>query len=129
MENQAISVINPVAQNLTHSVEPTINVAPSSSHKKTCKRWTEEEDQRLIRHIMAFPQNLNLCFIAVAEETGRTKSAVASHWYSVVSKKPEVYCFFTASSSHVCRNRKNGEGTPTAPSIWRRLLNIIKSIC
>lgn len=129
MENQAISVINPVAQNLTHSVEPTINVAPSSSYKKTCKRWTEEEDQRLIRHIMAFPQNLNLCFIAVAEETDRTKNAVASHWYSVVSKRPEVYCFFTASSSHVCRNRKNGEGTPTAPSIWRRLLNIIESIC
>lgn len=126
MENQAISVINPVAQNLTHSAEPAINVAPLSSHKK---RWTEEEDQRLIRHIMAFPQNLNLCFVAVAEETGRTKKAVAGHWYNVVSKKPEVYCFFTASSSHVCRNRKNGEGTPTAPSIWRRLLNIIKSIC
>jgi len=97
--------------------------------RKTCKRWTEEEDQRLLRHITAFPQNLNACFMAVAEETGRSVTAVSAHWYSVLSKRPEVYCFFTASSHHVARNRKNGVGVESNASIWQRLLNIIKKIC
>ena len=97
--------------------------------KKVLKRWTDEEDQKLIRQVMAYPQNLNRCFLMVAEETGRSKSAVAAHWYSVLSKKPEVYCFFTASSTYVSRNRKNGVGVMTKPSIWQKFLSIIKGIC
>lgn len=97
--------------------------------QKTNRRWTDNEDQRLIRQVMAYPQNLNKCFMMVAEETGRTKQAVSAHWYSVLSKKPEVYCFFTASSTYVSRNRKNGAGATIKPSFWQRLLNLIKGVC
>ena len=40
------------------------------------RKWTNAEDERLLRQIRAFPQNLSRCFIIVAEETGRTERAV-----------------------------------------------------
>lgn len=95
---------------------------------RTSKKWTEEEEQRLIRQVRAFPQNLNKCFLIVSEEIERTPAAVASHWYSVTSKRPDVLCFFTASAKHVAKNRKNGEGVPSNPSIWRRLLTVLRSL-
>jgi hypothetical protein len=61
----------------------------------------------------------------VAEEIERTPGAVGSHWYTVTSKKPEALAFFTASSHYVSKNRKNGAGEPTTPSIWRRLLRVL----
>ena len=92
------------------------------------KKWTPNEEQRLLRQVRAFPQNLHKCFVIVSEEIGRTEGAVANHWYSSLSKKPESLCFFTASPKHVSKNRKNGMGEESNRSIWRRLLNIIKNI-
>ena len=95
---------------------------------RTSRRWSASEDDRLIRQVRAFPQNLHKCFLIVAEELGRTESAVANHWYTKVSKKPEVMCFFTASPKHISRNRKNGMGEEIGTSIWRRFLNIIRGL-
>ena len=92
------------------------------------KRWTTAEDARLARQVKAFPQNLHKCFLMVAEELGRTESAVAGRWYQHVSKDPSNVCFFTASPKHVSKNRKNGEGVETNTSIWRRLINIIRGL-
>ena len=92
------------------------------------KRWTLAEDERLARQVKAFPQNLHKCFLMVAEELGRTESAVAGRWYQYVSKNPANVCFFTASPKHVSKNRKNGEGVETNNSIWRRLMNIIRGL-
>jgi hypothetical protein len=92
------------------------------------KRWTLAEDERLARQVKAFPQNLHKCFLMVAEELGRTESAVAGRWYQHVSKNPANVCFFTASPRHVSKNRKNGEGVETNNSIWRRLMNIIRGL-
>ena len=90
------------------------------------RRWEKSEDERLLRQVRAFPQNLHKCFIMVAEEIDRTPTAVQAHWYAVLSKKPEALCFFTASPKHVSKNRKNGMGVESSNSIWRRLLRIIK---
>lgn len=98
-------------------------------NRRDCKRWTEEENQRLLRHVRARPQNLKFCFLMVAEEIGRTEGAVANHWYSYLSKRDgDSLCFFTASPKHVSRNRKNGEGTESTPSIWNKLRAILRSI-
>jgi len=97
----------------------------NSTVENANKKWTITEDDRLLRQIKARPQNLTRCFFIVAEEIGRTPAAVQSHWYTVLSKKPEALCFFTASTCHVSKNRKNGMGVETPPSIWRRLVNII----
>ena len=92
------------------------------------RRWTRQADDRLLRQVRTFPQNLHRCFVIVAEETGRTEGAVANHWYTVVSKKPEALCFFTASPRHVSKNRKNGMGTTSNGNIWRRLLAVIRGL-
>ena len=102
-------------------------------------RWTQQEDEVLLRYVRAYPHNLAKCFTMVSEQltdtyatTGegapRTPSSVAGHWYSVLSKNPNALCFFTASSKHVSKNRKNGKGVETKSSIWKRFLTILKSI-
>ena len=92
------------------------------------KKWTTEEEALLLRQVRAFPQNLSKCFVIVSESTGRSKSAVANHWYTVVSKKPNAACFFTASPKHVSKDRKNGEGVESNRSIWQRLMSIIRNM-
>lgn len=98
------------------------------TERRDMRRWTNEEDQRLLRQVRAFPQNLHKCFLIVSEEIGRTESAVSGRWYTVLSKKPESLCFFTASPKHVSKNRKNGMGVETNGNIWRRLMAVIRSI-
>ena len=92
------------------------------------KRWTASEEARLINQVRVFPQNLHKCFLIVSEETGRTPGAVANHWYTVASKKPENMCFFTASEKHVSKNRKNGMGVISTRSIWKKLIAAIKNL-
>lgn len=95
---------------------------------KNCSKWTEEEEKRLLQQVRAFPQNLSKCFIIVSEVIGRSPRAVEQHWYTVLSKRPDVTCFFTASPKHIARNRKNGKGVESNRSIWQRLLTIIRNI-
>lgn len=93
-----------------------------------CRKWTREEERILINQVRVFPHNLKKCFCIVSEQVGRTPGAVANHWYTHTSKQPENLCFFTASQRHVSKNRKNGMGVESTPSIWRRLMNIIRSL-
>ena len=92
------------------------------------KRWSRQEDLRLIRQVQAFPQNLHKCFLIVAQELGRTESGVAGRWYGHVSQDPANMCFFTASPKHVSKNRKNGMGEQIESNVWKRLVRIIKKI-
>ena len=96
--------------------------------EKKCRRWTEEEEARLIQQVRTFPQNLTKCFLIVSEVIDRSPGAVQFHWYTVTSKRPDVICFFTASSKHVSKNRKNGIGVACTRNIWQRLLNIIRNL-
>ena len=92
------------------------------------KKWTRQEDLRLIRQVQAFPQNLHKCFLMVVEELGRTESGVAGRWYTHVSQDPQNMCFFTASPKHVSRNRKNGMGEESNSTIWRKLKAVLRSL-
>lgn len=60
---------------------------------RTNKKWTVEEENRLLQQVRTFPQNLTQCFLIVSESIGRTPQAVANHWYTVVSKKTKFYLF------------------------------------
>lgn len=96
--------------------------------ERKARKWTQEEENRLLRQVRTFPQNLHKCFVIVSEELDRTPGAVANHWYTVASKRADSLCFFTASEKHVSKNRKNGMGNESTPSIWRRLLRIIRGL-
>ena len=91
----------------------------------THRRWTTQEEKRVVRQVLAFPQNLSRCFLIVGEEIDRTKGAVENRWYSKLSKDPEVQAFFVASPQHVSINRKNGMGQPSNERIWKRLLRVL----
>lgn len=95
---------------------------------RTFRRWTEEEDNLLLRQVRAFPQNLTKCFLIVSESIDRSPQAVAGHWYTTLSKRPDVVCFFTASEKRVAKNRKNGRGIESNRSIWQRLMAIIRNL-
>lgn len=95
---------------------------------KNRSKWTEEEERRLLQQVRTFPQNLSKCFIIISEVIGRSPKAVEQHWYTVLSKRSDVTCFFTASPKHIARNRKNGKGVESNRSIWQRLLTIIRNI-
>lgn len=108
-------------------IEPLPTPEPQEETPRV-RPWTKEEDDTLLRYIIAGVSNLNQCFIMVAEQINRTPAAVGSHWYQVLSKRPDVQAFFTASSNHVSMNRKNGAGVPCTRSIWRRLLAVLRSL-
>lgn len=91
------------------------------------KRWTVQEENRLIKQIEARPQNLQYCFTIVAEELGRTTTGVAAHWYAKTSKDSKRICFFTASKNRVSKNRKNGEGEAAPRTLWDKMISLIKS--
>lgn len=95
---------------------------------QSTRRWSHEEDQILLRHIEAFPHNLARCFMTVSEQTGRSKAAVASHWYTKLSKDPQVLLYATISKHHVAKNRKNGLGVESTPSIWQRFIRLIRGL-
>lgn len=97
---------------------------------RTARKWTPQEEDRLLRQIKAFPQNLSRCFMIVAEEIDRTPLAVANHWYTVLSKKPgaQYTALATVSPVHVSRNRKNGIGVESTMSLWRRFINLLSSL-
>lgn len=95
---------------------------------RTSRKWTEEEDSILLQQVKRQPQNLRRSFLAVSERTGRSQQAVSNRWYTVVSKKPDSVCFFTASPKHVSRNRKNGVGVESNRNIWQRLMSVIRNL-
>ena len=90
------------------------------------KRWTPEEDRRLLQQIRVFPQNLSKCFIIVGEVLDRTPTACASRWYTKLSKDPSNAIFLTVSEKHKVVNRKNGQGETSSRSVFQRILRILR---
>lgn len=100
----------------------------TESAPKTVRKWTKEEDDRLVRQIAAFPQNLHHCFVLVSEEIDRTPAACASHWYTSLSKRDDVLIFISATRGLIAMNRKNGNFRPCNITIWKKIIHIVKSL-
>lgn len=92
---------------------------------RTHKKWSPEEDSRLVRQVRAFPQNLNKCFMIVGEELGRSTTAVANRWYGTVSKDPKNAAMALITPVSKSFNRKNSKGVPCTRSLFRRILKLL----
>jgi hypothetical protein len=95
---------------------------------RRARRWTPQEDRRLLEQVRVFPQNLSKCFTIVAEVLDRTPTACAARWYTKLSKDPANAVFVTVSARHKTLNRKNGEGTTSNMNIFRRILRLLKLV-
>ena len=91
---------------------------------RSMKRWTNEEDERLIKNVRNYPTNLKHAFMLTSKEIQRTPGAVASRWYLYVSKSGATP-FLTMSGKHIAANRKNGKGVPTKLSLYKRVLALL----
>ena len=92
---------------------------------RRARRWTAQEDRRLLEQVRVFPQNLSKCFTIVAEVLDRTPTACAARWYTKLSKDPANAAFITVSARHKILNRKNGEGVRSSRSVFQRILRIL----
>lgn len=103
--------------------------------KKVWKKWSEEEEQVIIDELLKSPDNITECFFEVSKKINRTPGAINNHWYTVLSRKPEVNVYGTLTPNHYARNRKLGagvknkkgnRGVPITPSFWDRFIRAIK---
>lgn len=102
------------------------HVLPEEEESTHGGKWTTEEDAVLERYIDSGVANLKATFIRVSEQIGRTPTAVAAHWYGVLSKGKLHYS--TVTPTYVTKNRKNGAGVPINSSIWQRVFRIICNV-
>lgn len=98
------------------------------------KKWTEEERNILLEEISNDPSNLQNVFRRTAERTGRTRAAIATYWYQVLTPKNRNdrsnTAFMSYSKGSINSNRKISRENTQQPvtvrkSKWRRILNIL----
>ena len=73
------------------------------------RRYTEEENLKIIKKISENPSNLSRCFEELAVELGRTPIAIKYRWYQVLSLREESKAntiFFTLGKKRKLLNRK-----------------------
>lgn len=100
------------------------------------KKWTEQEDDRVIEALSEDSSNLRKVFRILAEELDRTPSAVELRWYMVLNN-PEhpkyrgTACFMTISKNSRSVNKKIADNNSTLHhnnSLWHRILKMMKLI-
>lgn len=100
----------------------------------TRKKWTKEEDDRLIKAVSENSGNIQQVFRMLAEELGRTRGAVEIRWYGVLNnpnhpKYRGTACFITISRKKRLINNKiessKRVSIPHRVSLWNRILKLI----
>jgi len=89
------------------------------------RKWTNEEDEVIYNTIKDHPQNLKANFMALSDRLNRTPGAIMNHWYTKVSRDSRYCAFILISGQHRTINRKNGDGEPCTPSLFRRVLHLL----
>ena len=79
---------------------------------RTLKRWTSDEEQVIISHVKANPNNLRKAFREASFEIGRSADCIKQHWYTKKRTRPALKdrcgsCFLTYGGKSLNINRKN----------------------
>ena len=102
----------------------------------TRKRYTKEEDDRIMEVIQENPENLQKAFRILSEELNRSIRALTNRWYMVLNnhespKYRGTTCFMTISKRKKFVNRKTFN-TPSekvkknSTSIWTKILKLLR---
>lgn len=97
------------------------------------KRWTTEEESRLLALIEENPWNLKEAFRAFQQEyPERTLNAITFKWYGDMAKRNNVNtCMILLGKRHKLTNKKNiYKGVLSSPkrstkSIWNKVLKML----
>lgn len=77
--------------------------------ERKCKRWSREEDMLLLRQVNAFPHRKAMCFMAVAQSTGRSSKAARQRYYNYLKKLEDSI------------DTVENPAIPQKLSLWRRV--------
>lgn len=93
--------------------------------KKAIKRWSVQEEDRLIKNVENHVLCLSKAFEITSKELQRSPGAVANHWYSRTSTQCGRTLFATVSGKHVAVNRKNSKGQPITVPLYKKILAVL----
>ena len=100
-------------------------MANTNSGKKKAPKWSQSDEDRLIKNVEKHVLCLARAFEITSKEVQRSKKAVAAHWYQRTSKNCGRTLFMTVSGSHVAVNRKNSKGQPLKLPLYKRVLSLL----
>lgn len=96
------------------------------------KRWTDEEEQVIIREVSNTPNNLESAFRRASTSINRTPKAIAMRWHRTLREREDVgVLFMTCGRKYINANRKiistkTSDNTKrNTVSIWNTIKSII----
>ena len=104
-------------------------MAKNQKNKRSMKRWSAGEDEKLATNVMNHTNNLKHAFQITSVELQRTPGAVAARWYMYVSKDPDYTAFVKVARNQMTVNRNRGKGIPTKTSLFKRIMKILGLRC
>ena len=102
----------------------------ASKKGQPLRRWTKEEDERLLANVDKHVLCLTKAFELTSLEVQRSPKAVAAHWYQITSKGAHTK-FGLFSNDFVVRNRKNAKANKAKKmpkGIFQRILKLLKLV-
>lgn len=91
------------------------------------KKWSKNEEKLLINTISSHPENLTSCFLAVANETGRSPKAVMLKYYQSIKPKKDIFTLQSTTKQKNCKVVKQQPQQPLISDKWmEKLVKIFK---
>lgn len=97
------------------------------------RKWTAEENNKVINAVKRHPENLQYCFYTLSKKLNRTPAGISYQYYNVIkpSLSAEDPIIFTGSpkkivpnSKVVSRNKKTSKFS-IVKAKWKKILEII----
>lgn len=91
-------------------------------------RWTQAEEERLVKNVEKHVLCLSKAFEITAKEIQRSPLAVANHWYSKTSVKGGKTLFGLVSGTYLVVNRKNARENKADVmpiGVFRKILKLL----
>ena len=97
------------------------------------RRWTAEENNKIIEAVKRHPENLQYCFYTLSKKLDRTPQSISKQYYTVIRPNipAEDPIIFTGSPKRIVPNTKivkrgkESNKLSILKAKWKRILKII----
>lgn len=97
--------------------------------KRSCTKWTMEEEQKLLEYVSNNPTNLSQAMRDFAEHSNKSYQAIRNKYYKKLRQTST--CFIIATTKTAVKNTKNGKvvkQNKMKKSIFAKIKEIFKHI-